>query len=120
MTAVTDFLKALFDTAREALRQMELAAPDYWDGTVDTAVRVALLALAAFAALLLVRLLVLVFTALFTHQKKLGVILAFAGTLAVVLALCAYVYGPLTETLGEALPVWAAGADSGSAQSAAP
>lgn len=120
MTAVTNFLKTLFDTAREALRQMELAAPDYWDGTVDTVVRVALLALAAFAAVLFLRLIALLFTALFTHQKKLGVILAFAGTLAVVLALCAYACGPLTKTLGEALPVWAAGADSGSAQSATP
>lgn len=120
MTAVTDFLKMIFDTAREALRQMELAAPDYWDGTINAAARVALLALAAFAAVLLVRLLVLLFTALFTRKKNLGAILAFAGTLAVVLALCAYVYAPLTEALGEALPVWTAGADSASAHSAAP
>ncbi len=119
MKAVTDFLKLLFTTAQEALRQMELAAPDYWDGALSTAARAALLALAAFAAVLFIRLLVLVFTALFTRGKTLGPILVFAGTLAAVLALCAYAYGPLSKTLGEALPVWA-DADSGSAQSAAP
>ena len=108
MSGIRDFLKTIFDTAKEALRQMELAAPDYWDDTIAVIARVALLAMMLFAAVLFVQLVIL----LFARKKDMGKILAFAGTLAVVLALYAWAHGALTETAGDVSLVWGAPAES--------
>ena len=108
MSGLREFSKTIFDTAKEALRQMELAAPDYWDETVATIARAALLALALFAAVLFVQLIIL----LFTRQKDLKKIIAFAGTLAAVLVLFAWAHEPLMEKAGDVPLGWGAPGES--------
>lgn len=112
MSGIRDFLKMIFDTAKEALRQMELAAPDHWDDTIAVIARAALLALVLFAAVLFVQLVLL----LIARKKNMGKILAFAGTLAVVLALYAWAHGPLTDKAGDVSLVWGSSGESISAQ----
>lgn len=114
MSGIRDFLKTIFDTAKEALHQMELAAPDYWDDTIAVIARVALLALMMFAAVLFVQLIIL----LFTRKKDMKKIVVFAGTLAVVLALYAWVHEPLADKAGEVSLVWGASGESVSGESA--
>ena len=70
--------------------------PDYWDGALDTALRVVRTALPLFAAVLLVQLVLLVFA----RRKRPRRILVFAGTLVVVLGLCVWA----------CFPAWTAGA----------
>ena len=112
MSGLREFLKTVFDTAKEALRQMELAAPHYWDDTIAVIARVALLALVLFAAVLFVQLIIL----LFTRKKDLKKIVAFAGTLAVLLVLYAWVHGPLSDKAGDVSLVWGTPAESSSVE----
>ena len=113
MSGLREFLRTIFDTAKEALHQMELAAPDYWDDMIATIARAALLALVLFAAVLFVQLVIL----LLTRKKDMKKIAAFAGTLAVVLALYAWVHGPLSDKAGEVSPGWGASGESSSVES---
>ena len=83
-------------TALTALGQLNTLVPDYWDGALDTALRVVRTALPLFAAVLLVQLVLLVFA----RRKRPRRILVFAGTLAVVLGLCVWA----------CFPAWTAGA----------
>ena len=112
MSGIRDFLKTIFDTAKEALHQMELAAPDYWDDTIAVIARAALLAMMLFAAVLFVQLIIL----LFTRKKDMKKIVVFAGTLAVVLALYAWVHGPLSDKAGEVSLVWGTSGESSSVE----
>ena len=113
MSGLREFLETVFDTAKEALRQMKLAAPTYWDETVATIARAALLARVLFAAVLFVQLIIL----LFKREKDMWKIIAFAGTLAVVLALCAWAHEPLAQAAGDVSPAWGAPGESISEQS---
>ena len=110
MSGLREFLKTIFDTAKEALRQMELAAPHYWDDTIAVIARVALLALVLFAAVLFAQLMIL----LVSRKKDMKKIAAFAGTLAVVLALYAWAHGPLSDKAGDVSLVWGTPAESSS------
>lgn len=112
MDGIQAFLKTIFDTAKEALRQMELAAPNYWDETIAAIARAALLALVLFAAVLFVQLIIL----MFAREKDLWKISAFAGTLAIVLALFAWAHEPLTKAAGDVSLAWGAPGESVSAQ----
>ena len=111
MSGMREFLRTIFDTAKEALRQMELAAPDYWDETIAAIARAALLAMALFAAVLLAQLLLL----LCARKKDLRKIAAFAGTLTAVLILYLYAAKPLSETAGAGSLAWGAPGDSAAA-----
>lgn len=91
MSGIVDSLRTMWKTALTALGQMHTMVPDYWDGALDTALRVAKAALPLFAAVLLVQLVLL----LFAREKQLRRILAFAGTLVVMLGLCAWAYLPV-------------------------
>lgn len=113
MNGLREFLQTIFETAKEALRQLELAAPHYWDGAVAMAARAALLAMVLFAAVLLVQLLVV----LFAKKKDPKKILAFAGTLAAVLVLYAWAAKPLSKAAGELSPAWGAPGESAFVQS---
>lgn len=91
MNGILQGLRELLQTARYALEQLWIAVPDYGADAVARAARLALLALALFAAVLLAYLL----TLLPARGKKRRPIAAAAGTLAAVLALGAWVYRPL-------------------------
>ena len=91
MSGIVDSLRTMWKTALTALGQMHTMVPDYWDGALDTALRVAKAALPLFAAVLLVQLVLL----LFAREKQLRRILAFAGTLVVMLGLSAWAYLPV-------------------------
>lgn len=84
MSGLADSFREMWKTALTALGQLNTLVPDYWDGALDTALRVVRTALPLFAAVLLVQL----------------VLLVFAGTLAVVLGLCVWA----------CFPAWTAGA----------
>lgn len=112
MSGIQEFLRTIFATAKEALRQMELAAPHYWDDTAAVIARAALLALVLFAAVLFVQLIIL----LFRRKKDIRKIIAFAGTLAVVLALYAWAREPLAQTAGNVPFAWGASGESVSEQ----
>ncbi len=111
MDGIREFLKVMFQTAKEALRQMELAVPDYWDETIAVIARAALLAMALFAAVLLVQLILL----LCARKKNLRKIAAFAATLMAVLILYLCAAKPLSETAGERSLAWGAPGDSAAA-----
>ena len=112
MNGLREFLQTIFDTAKEALRQLELAVPDYWDGTVAAAARAALLAMALFAAVLLIQLLIL----LFAKKKDLKKILTFTGTLAALLILYVWASKPLSKAAGELSPAWGMPGESAAVQ----
>ena len=83
MSGLADSFREMWKTALTALGQLNTLVPAYWDGALDTALRVVRTALPLFAAVLLVRR-----------------ILVFAGTLVVVLGLCVWA----------CFPAWTAGA----------
>lgn len=91
MGKMLEYVREWFAAAQEALRQMQLAAPDYWDGALASAVRLGLAALALFACVLLAQLIVL----LCARRREWKRIAAFAGTLVAVLALGVWAYRPL-------------------------
>ena len=91
MSGLADSFREMWKTALTALGQLNTLVPDYWDGALDTALRVVRTALPLFAAVLLVQLVLLVFA------RR---ILVFAGTLVVVLGLCVWA----------CFPAWTAGA----------
>ena len=90
MSGLADSFREMWKTALTALGQLNTLVPDYWDGALDTALRVVRTALPLFAAVLLV----------FARRKRPRRILVFAGTLAVVLGLCVWA----------CFPAWTAGA----------
>ena len=90
MSGLADSFREMWKTALTALGQLNTLVPDYWDGALDTALRVVHTALPLFAAVLLV----------FARRKRPRRILVFAGTLAVVLGLCVWA----------CFPAWTAGA----------
>ena len=96
MSGLADSFREMWKTALTALGQLNTLVPDYWDGALDTALRVVRTALPLFAAVLLVQLVLLVFA----RRKRPRRILVFAGTLAVVLGLCVWA----------CFPAWTAGA----------
>ena len=96
MSGLADSFREMWKTALTALGQLNTLVPDYWDGALDTALRVVRTALPLFAAVLLVQLVLLVFA----RRKRPRRILVFAGTLAVVLGLCDWA----------CFPAWTAGA----------
>lgn len=95
MGRLADSFLEMWKTALTALEQLNMMVPDYWDGALDTALRVVRAALPLFAAVLLVQLVLLVCA----RRKRPRSIVAFAGTLVVVLGLCVWSY----------FPVWTAG-----------
>ena len=96
MSGLADSFREMWKTALTALGQLNTLVPDYWDGALDTALRVVRTALPLFAAVLLVQLVLLVFA----RRKRPRRILVFAGTLVVVLGLCVWA----------CFPAWTAGA----------
>ena len=96
MSGLADSFREMWKTALTALGQLNTLVPAYWDGALDTALRVVRTALPLFAAVLLVQLVLLVFA----RQKRPRRILVFAGTLVVVLGLCVWA----------CFPAWTAGA----------
>lgn len=90
MSGLADSFREMWKTALTALGQLNTLVPDYWDGALDTALRVVRTALPLFAAVLLV----------FARRKRPRRILVFAGTLVVVLGLCVWA----------CFPAWTAGA----------
>ena len=95
MSGLADSFREMWKTALTALGQLNTLVPDYWDGALDTALRVVRTALPLFAAVLLVQLVLLVFA----RRKRPRRILVFAGTLVVVLGLCVWA----------CFPAWTAG-----------
>ena len=89
MSGLADSFREMWKTALTALGQLNTLVPDYWDGALDTALRVVRTAL-------LVQLVLLVFA----RRKRPRRILVFAGTLVVVLGLCVWA----------CFPAWTAGA----------
>ena len=77
MSGLADSFREMWKTALTALGQLNTLVPDYWDGALDTALRVVHTALPLFAAVLLVQLVLLVFA----RRKRPRRILVFAGTL---------------------------------------
>ena len=63
MSGLADSFREMWKTALTALGQLNTLVPDYWDGALDTALRVVHTALPLFAAVLLVQLVLLVFAA---------------------------------------------------------
>ena len=61
MSGLADSFREMWKTALTALGQLNTLVPDYWDGALDTALRVVRTALPLFAAVLLVQLVLLVF-----------------------------------------------------------
>ena len=96
MSVLADSFREMWKTALTALGQLNTLVPAYWDGALDTALRVVRTALPLFAAVLLVQLVLLVFA----RRKRPRRILVFAGTLVVVLGLCVWA----------CFPAWTAGA----------
>ena len=96
MSGLADSFREMWKTALTALGQLNTLVPAYWDGALDTALRVVRTALPLFAAVLLVQLVLLVFA----RRKRPRRILVFAGTLVVVLGLCVWA----------CFPAWTAGA----------
>lgn len=90
MSGLADSFREMWKTALTALGQLNTLVPDYWDGALDTALRVVRTALPLFAAVLLVQLVLLVFA----RRKRPRRILVFAGTLVVVLGLCVWACFP--------------------------
>ena len=90
MSGLADSFREMWKTALTALGQLNTLVPAYWDGALDTALRVVRTALPLFAAVLLV----------FARRKRPRRILVFAGTLVVVLGLCVWA----------CFPAWTAGA----------
>ena len=88
MSGLADSFREMWKTALTALGQLNTLVPDYWDGALDTALRVVRTAL--------VQLVLLVFA----RRKRPRRILVFAGTLVVVLGLCVWA----------CFPAWTAGA----------
>ena len=95
MSGLADSFREMWKTALTALGQLNTLVPAYWDGALDTALRVVRTALPLFAAVLLVQLLLV-----FARRKRPRRILVFAGTLVVVLGLCVWA----------CFPAWTAGA----------
>ena len=56
MSGLADSFREMWKTALTALGQLNTLVPDYWDGALDTALRVVRTALPLFAAVLLVQL----------------------------------------------------------------
>ena len=56
MSGLADSFREMWKTALTALGQLNTLVPAYWDGALDTALRVVLTALPLFAAVLLVQL----------------------------------------------------------------
>ena len=54
MSGLADSFREMWKTALTALGQLNTLVPDYWDGALDTALRVVRTALPLFAAVLLV------------------------------------------------------------------
>ena len=61
MSGLADSFREMWKTALTALGQLNTLVPAYWDGALDTALRVVRTALPLFAAVLLVQLVLLVF-----------------------------------------------------------
>ena len=99
MSGLADSFREMWKTALTALGQLNTLVPAYWDGALDTALRVVRTALPLFAAVLLVQLVLLVFA----RRKRPRRILVFAGTLVVVLGLCVWA----------CFPAWTAGGING-------
>ena len=55
MSGLADSFREMWKTALTALGQLNTLVPDYWDGALDTALRVVRTALPLFAAVLLVQ-----------------------------------------------------------------
>ena len=83
MSGLADSFREMWKTALTALGQLNTLVPDYWDGALDTALRVVRTALPLFAAVLV-----------FARRKRPRRILVFAGTLVVVLGLCVWACFP--------------------------
>ena len=74
MSGLADSFREMWKTALTALGQLNTLVPAYWDGALDTALRVVRTALPLFAAVLLVQLVLLVFA----RRKRPRRILVFA------------------------------------------
>lgn len=90
MKAFWEKLKEFLEATQYALWQQDVAVPDYWSGAVATAVRCALFALVLFAAVLFVRLCML----LLEKKRSPRRILTFAATLGAVLGLGWWAFSP--------------------------
>ena len=60
MSGLADSFREMWKTALTALGQLNTLVPDYWDGALDTALRVVRTALPLFAAVLLVEIALLI------------------------------------------------------------